>query len=80
MYAEYFDSESRLSEDDWRNLDHHGWIVDWLFTDVVARRAVRHGLSLDEAISEFEYLTYSEADWGRFKMLGHPMEVEYESV
>ena len=77
MYVEYFDSEPRLSEDDWRNLDYHGWIVDWLFTDVVARRAVRHGLSLEGAIKEFEYLTYSEVDWGRFKMLGHPMEVEH---
>lgn len=57
-----------LSDDDWKNLEKAGWIIEWRdirCLGALATEAYREGLSLEEAINEFEETTgQSELDQG----------------
>lgn len=60
-----------LSDDDWKNLEESGWEVRWVEDDpfyigqrvggrwlgALAKEAKRDGLSLDDAIKEWENIT-----------------------
>lgn len=64
-----------LSDDDWRALEAAGWVVDWVaeqtdhawadadgrFLGALATSAYREGLSLDDAIEEWERVTGERA-------------------
>lgn len=59
-----------LTDEDWHNLEAAGWDVEWVkdrpywgrngedrWLGALATSATRHGLSMDEAIAEFEEVT-----------------------
>jgi hypothetical protein len=75
----YTTPDPRLSEDDWRILEYRGWIIDWQFTDSIAICAIRYGLKLEDAISEFEYITerkLTDLERAQFKSINPPNDTE----
>jgi hypothetical protein len=63
-YVEYDTNNSGgswwLSDEDWKNLEKAGWEVSWKkkrWLGALATGAVRRGLSLEDAISEWESVT-----------------------
>jgi len=59
-----------LSDEDWQNLEKAGWVVEWgrlsggvgtRWLGALATSATREGLSMDEAIAEFEQVTGQDA-------------------
>jgi hypothetical protein len=76
-----------LSDDDWKNLEAAGWKVDWYkdqpdgimhhqgedrFLGALASRASREGLTLEEAIAEFERITSENAEAEGCECCGQP--------
>jgi hypothetical protein len=76
-----------LSDDDWRNLADAGWRVEWIKDDpywqenggvgdrwlgALARSAIRDGLSMAEAIAEFERVTGQDANAEGCHCCGEP--------
>lgn len=51
-----------LTENDWKKLEEAGWKVEWKdWSGSGPTRATREGLSMEEAISEFERITGENA-------------------
>lgn len=83
-----------LSDQDWKNLEAAGWEVEWFaaqpgssvraidaegrWLDALASRAFRRGLTLHEAIEEWEMIVGQDADELGCYCCGHPHNF-YES-
>jgi hypothetical protein len=64
-----------LTEDDWKQLEKGGWVVDWRNVELLGAKATsakRMGLSLDDAITEFEKLTGQDACAAGCECCGQP--------
>lgn len=88
MKVEYSSNNSGgnwwLSDEDWKNLESAGWVVNWFseglspyvksdrFLGALATGATREGLSLDDAVAEFERVTGQDAYAGGCPCCGEP--------
>jgi len=77
-----------LSDDDWKNLESAGWKVKWIREDehyvkywkcedgrwlgALAKEATREGLSLEEAIAEWEEITGQNSEDEGCECCGRP--------
>jgi hypothetical protein len=75
-----------LTDSDWYNLEKAGWVVDWQknqefslfnkgeerFLGALATSASRHGLPLEQAVSEFEIITGQDANDEGCECCGKP--------
>ena len=78
MKVEYSSNNSGgdwwLSDEDWKNLEQAGWVVNWRerFLGAIATSATREGLTEDEAIAEFERVTGEDAFANGCPCCGNP--------
>lgn len=62
-----------LTDQDWKKLEEAGWEVEWKdWLGAKATRATREGLSMEEAISEFERITGEDANAKGCDCCGRP--------
>lgn len=64
-----------LSDDDWKALEAAGWVIEWKperWLDALATSATREGLSMDDAIAEFEKVTGQDANATGCECCGEP--------